>query len=262
MKPRYEAVAMDAKGSGGGITIIWNLAEVKADYWIGMQHILTGRFRNIGIKEWFMLSAVYGPHIPIEKENFIKNIRNLNKMHDEKFWLIARDFNLITSLEEKKGGIRREELEMEQFRDIQEELHLMDIPTINGRYTWNNRRGGNRKITSHLDRFLATENLINRYVYYKSSILTCMGSIHWPIRLDVDMKQGKTKRPFGFEAFWLRDSTFLGKLKEWWKETEKEGRNLMHTFQLHLKKLKEKVKNGTRKSSVTYNRKRKCYRKR
>lgn len=77
-------------------------------------------------------------------------------MHEEKLWLLAGDFNLITSLEEKKGGMRREELEIEKFSDIQEELHLVDIPTINGKYTWNNRQGGNRKITSHLDRFLAT----------------------------------------------------------------------------------------------------------
>lgn len=44
MKPRYEVVAIDAKGSVGGIIIIWNPVEVKADYWIGMQRILTGHF--------------------------------------------------------------------------------------------------------------------------------------------------------------------------------------------------------------------------
>jgi len=58
----------------------------------------------------------------------------------------------------------------------------------------------------------------------------------------VDIKQGKTKRPFKFEAFSLRYMTFLGKLNEWWKESEKEGRNLMHTFQLRLKDLKGKIK--------------------
>lgn len=145
-----------------------------------MQHILTGQFRLIGTKYWFMLSIVYGPHILIEKENFLKSIKTLNQMHDEKLWLIVGDFNLITLLEEKKGGNRREESEMEQFRYIQEELNLVDIPTINGRYTWNNKRGGNRRIASHLDRFLETENLISKEVYYEASILPCLGSDHWP----------------------------------------------------------------------------------
>lgn len=118
-----------------------------------MQRILTGLFHNIGTKESLMLSIVYGPHIPIEKKNFLKNRKTLKQMHEEKLWLIAGDSNLITSLEEKKAGIRMEEPEMEQFKDIQEELHLVDIQTINGSYTWNNRRGGNSKIASHLDIF-------------------------------------------------------------------------------------------------------------
>jgi len=42
MKPRYEAVAIYAKGIAGGIAILWNPVEVKEYYWIGMQHILTG----------------------------------------------------------------------------------------------------------------------------------------------------------------------------------------------------------------------------
>jgi len=67
---------------------------------------------------------------------------------------------------------------MEKFRDIQEELHPVDIPTINGKYMWNNRRGGNKKIASRLDRFLATKNLISQDVYYETSILPCLGSNH------------------------------------------------------------------------------------
>jgi len=148
-----------------------------------------------------MLSVVYGPHISIEKENFLKNITTLNQKHDEKLWIIVGDFNLITMLEEKRRGIRMEEAEMEQFRDIQEELQLVEIQTINGRYTWNNRRGGYRKIVSHLDRVLAIENLIIKDVYYKASILPYLSSDHWLIRLEVDLKQGKIKRPFRFDAF-------------------------------------------------------------
>lgn len=37
----------------------------------------------------------------------------LNQMHDEKLWIFAGDFNLITSLDEKKVQIRREEPEIE-----------------------------------------------------------------------------------------------------------------------------------------------------
>jgi len=36
MKRRYEVVATDENRSEGGIGIIWNPSEIKADYWIQM----------------------------------------------------------------------------------------------------------------------------------------------------------------------------------------------------------------------------------
>lgn len=70
--------------------------------------------------------------------------------------MIAGHFNLTTSIEGKKGGLQREEPEMERSRDLQAELNLVYIPTINEKYMWNNRRGGSRHIASRLDRFLVT----------------------------------------------------------------------------------------------------------
>jgi len=56
--PRYEQGTIDAKGSVGGIVVIWNPAEVLLDWWIGMPKILTGRFRLIGKNEWVVVSVV------------------------------------------------------------------------------------------------------------------------------------------------------------------------------------------------------------
>ena len=95
-------MVIDARGSTGGIAILWNSAELTVDYWINMQHILTGWFRLIGNKDWYFLFAVYGPHILVEKENFLQRIKILNLMHEDNLWLLAGDFNLITLLEEKK----------------------------------------------------------------------------------------------------------------------------------------------------------------
>jgi len=81
----------------------------------------------------------------------------------------------------------KEEPEMERFRDLQAELNLVDIPTINGKYMWNNRRGGSRHITSRLDRFLATEHFIGKDIFYEAIILLCLGLNHWPIKLEIAM---------------------------------------------------------------------------
>lgn len=70
-KPYYKSMTVDAKGSAGGIEIPWNTTKVMVDLWIGMRRILSRRFRMAGHKDWFLVSAVYGPHILIEREAFL-----------------------------------------------------------------------------------------------------------------------------------------------------------------------------------------------
>lgn len=86
------------------------------------------------------------------------------------------------------------------------------------------------QITSRIDRFLVSEDLVSLDVQYESSIFPSLGSDNWPIRLEFSIKEFPKNRPFQFELFWLRDPTFLEKFKHWWKSTNIQGRNIMHTF--------------------------------
>lgn len=149
---------------------------------------------------------------------------------------------MITSLAGKRGGLKRIDPDMEAFRDMISEQRMVDIQTINGTHTWNNRRGGTNQIASRLDRFLVLEQIMRRDVYIEATILPVVGSDHWPIKLEIDLKQGPKRIPFVFEAFWLRNSQFLPKLEEWWTESRQNGRSKMQTFQLKLKELRGKVK--------------------
>jgi len=67
---------------------------------------------------------------------------------------------------------------MELFNDMIESLRLVDIPTINGIFTWNNRRGGKNQIASRLDRFLVSETIMNRDVFIEAKIMPSLGSDH------------------------------------------------------------------------------------
>lgn len=60
---------------------------------------------------------------------------------------------MIISLEEKKGAMRKLNRDAEAFHNFINGANLIDIHSENGVYTWNNKRGGDRKISSHLDHF-------------------------------------------------------------------------------------------------------------
>jgi len=56
-----------------------------------------------------------------------------------RFW---GDFNMIRSLTERKGGTRILGRESIAFENFINDMRLVDIETINGTFTWSNKRGG------------------------------------------------------------------------------------------------------------------------
>lgn len=234
-KMHYEVMGQDAIGSAGGIAILWNPDDIILGCWTSMSRILTGLGRIVGTKEKVVISGVYGPSSPGEKENFLNNIQSIRRLYLDVDWIIGGDFNLIRSLEEKKGGIRKTDHLMEKFNALIDDLRLVDIQAINGICTWNNRRGGKNQIASRLDRFLVSESIMNKDIFVEAQILPSLGSDHWQIKLEVDIKVLHGKRPFRFESFWLRDPSFIKKLEEWWCQSTIQCKGKMRLFQLKLK---------------------------
>eukprot|EP00253_Pinus_taeda_P023556 PITA_23556 len=197
---QYEIMGQDAAGSAGGLAILWNPEEIQFGNWTSFPRILSVMFRLIGSSEWVALSGVYGPHSPNERKGFLQNMKSIRRLYPEMPWIIDGDFNIIMTLVEKRGGLRRTNQDMEAFRNMISEQRMVDIQIINGIHTWNNHRGGSNQIASRLDRFLVSEQIMNRDVYIEAIILPAIGSDHWPIKLEIYLKQGPKKCPFRTEA--------------------------------------------------------------
>ena len=63
---------------------------------------------------------------------------------------MGEDFNLITSLGEKKGGRRSLDRFQEAFRDFMEQSQRVDMETGNGWFTQNNRQGAEHHVASRI----------------------------------------------------------------------------------------------------------------
>ena len=114
----YEIMGQYATGNAGGLAIIWNSEEIQFENWIILPRILSGMFKVIGSSEWVVLLGVYGPHSPIERKGILQNLKAMRRLIPEKPWIIGGDFNMITTLEEKSGRLKRIDSDMEMFRDM------------------------------------------------------------------------------------------------------------------------------------------------
>jgi hypothetical protein len=91
---------------------------------------------------------------------------------------VVGDFNLITSLEEKRGGMRHLDGKHLAFKDFILDQNLTDLETNNDTLTWNNYRGGSHKVVNRLDMFLVSHPLMISGWHMETTILPAKVSNH------------------------------------------------------------------------------------
>ena len=111
---------------------------------------------------------------------------------------MARDFNVVTNLEEKRGGISQLG-PSSMLRDNISSLNLIDVKPSSGIFTWNNKRSGIKAISERLDRFLVSYFWMDIRWSTSSKILDWRGSNHWPIRLSITLFKTSKNPSFKFQ---------------------------------------------------------------
>ena len=71
-------------------------------------------------------------------------------------WLCFGDFNEILSMDEKMGGARRTQRQMEGFRSVVNACCFKDLGFIGPKFTWCNMQERDDRVYLRLDRVLAT----------------------------------------------------------------------------------------------------------
>ena len=114
-------------------------------------------------------------------------------------WIVAGDFNMIRSITEKKGGIKHLGRDSIAFQNFMNNMGLVDTETINGTFTWNNKRGGASQVASKLDRFIISKDLFLKGLDMPTSILPFEGSDHWHVQLEATFMGTPRNKPFRFK---------------------------------------------------------------
>ena len=66
-------------------------------------------------------------------------------------WCCVGDYNELTSIDEKVGGVIRSERQMQDFRDAIETCGFIDLGFVGKPFTWCNNRLGSTRIWERLD---------------------------------------------------------------------------------------------------------------
>lgn len=231
-----------SQGWEGGIETLWDSRTIDIISMEATRAYIATEVQLTGNSETYLCINVYGPQRLDNKISFLTSLSHLKLRYPNSKTIMGGDFNMITSLLEKKGGLRRLNKDSELFIEFMESAKLVDIPPKTGLFTWNNRRGGDNRIASRLDRFLISENILLEGTAIDSDILPSGGSDHWPISLEAAFSETPRNKPFRIEKFWLTHPNFPKLIKEWWEEPTNIRGTKMFKLQAKLKHIKGRIK--------------------
>ncbi|KAF5190602.1 hypothetical protein FRX31_019811 [Thalictrum thalictroides] len=96
-------------------------------------------------------------------------------------WVIAVDFNAHIFVDERKGGRTPSSTAIQNFRDFIDGNYLSEAHSTGLQYTWSNRQQGARKILSKIDRILANQEWMQKFMGWTYKVLSRVGSDHSPL---------------------------------------------------------------------------------
>lgn len=149
------------------------------------------------------VTNIYAPSSPDLRSNFHAELKSLSPPANT-LWMLAGDFNMIHYPHEKNNS-NFHTLEAESFNDCINDLCLLELPLLDRRYTWSNRR--TVPTLERLDRVFINlvwdENLPNSVL----SSLTRTTSDHVPLKIDVSTLVPKSII-FRFKNHWIYAAGF------------------------------------------------------
>ena len=108
-------------------------------------------------------------------------------------------------MDEKMGGARRTQRQMEGFRSAFNVCSFKDLGFIGPKFTWCNMQEGDNKVYLRLDRALATQSWTDNYKEARVHHIVDSTSDHFASLIsDFTAYQLPRRRRFHFEVIWMK----------------------------------------------------------
>lgn len=154
--------------------------------------------------------------------NFLwADITSFSKLFDNP-WIILGDFNTVLASHEKVGGKNVHPRATANVIESFQEANLCDLKLKGCRFTWSNRSGGVRGITSKLDRVLVNpaHAWLAQFTDSEAEFLPAGISDHSP--MVVTIFKNDPSGTFKFYNFWADEPDFMDIVRRVWS-TEIRG---------------------------------------
>lgn len=101
-----ETITLHATDVVQGLGILWNPNLLNVSNFLASRNTLPANFHVMGTSVRGVIMNVYNPFQLAHKPSFLEEIRTMGERVEQGHWILGGDFNIIRSLEEKKGGIK------------------------------------------------------------------------------------------------------------------------------------------------------------
>lgn len=120
--------------------------------------------------------------------------------------VIGGDFNTIVRVDERSGGNGSLSLDSLEFGEWINELSLIDMGFKGSKFTWKRGRYESTFVAKRLDRVLCCPHARLKWQEAVVTHLPFLSSDHSPllVQLCPEKKGDPRRRPFRFEAMWLK----------------------------------------------------------
>lgn len=168
---------------------------------------------------YFWVLGIYGTSTEERKPLFLHELSAWPPLMGN-LWIFVGDFKIIRWPHENSNGCPTNRY-MSDSNDFIDQHSLIDLPLINGRFTWADYR--TPPTNSLIDRFLCTNGILDKLGDGTIKRLARPVSDHYPLQLTLD-NQTWGPLPFKFENMWLNHKEFIPFLKDWWSSNPLMGR--------------------------------------